>query len=56
MGRLTHMERDNLSRIKAKWDSLKANTELSSSALATAVALWATLNVDYIITLAERED
>ena len=56
MGRLTRMERDNLARIKGKWSGLKGNTQLSGDTLATAIALWASLNVDYIIALAERED
>ncbi len=49
-------ERRRIAEIKSKWEQLKAGPDgLSASGYATAVALWASMNVDYLIALAERE-
>ena len=43
--------------IKAQWDRLKTPPpDMSSGAYATAVALWAAMNVDYLIARAEHAD
>lgn len=52
---MSREERERLAQIKAKWESFKAGDDgLSGPAFATAIAMWASLNVDYLIRLAER--
>ena len=45
---------NRVAEIKAKWARLKEPPpDMSSGAYATAVALWAAMNVDYLIARAE---
>lgn len=53
---LTKTDRANLDAIKAKWESIKGDTSLTGSAGAFSIAMWAAINVDYLIALAERND
>ena len=46
-----------VAEIKAKWERLKSPPpNMSGGAYATAVALWAAINVDYLIARAEFAD
>lgn len=48
------METSRVAEIKAKWEKLKnPPPDMSSGAYATAVALFAAMNVDYLIARAE---
>lgn len=49
------IDRENLDRIKAKWEELKDGGDRLGKNYALAVALWASMNVDYLIALAEKD-
>jgi hypothetical protein len=48
-------DREFLANARRRWDRFKSGEAgLTGDALATAIALWASLNVDHLIALAER--
>ena len=51
---MTDADRRNLAQIKAKWASIKNDETLVGHAGSFAIAMWAAINVDYLIALAER--
>lgn len=53
---MTDADRRNLAQIKSKWASIKGDETLTGTAGAFKIAMWAAINVDYLIALAERND
>lgn len=47
-------DREFIDNAREEWGHFKTQESLSGGALATAIALWASLNVDHLIALAEH--